>query len=105
MAPHLYQSALLHEQPEPKFLDVLQLLDFTGTRALLEDDEMRRLLVPTLRADFEAVATYGRDFSRRAPLSCPITGFAAKHPNLELSVLTRNSHDAITLLARGEAEL
>lgn len=78
MAPHLYQSALLHEQPEPKFLDVLQLLDFTGTRALLEDDEMRRLLVPTLRADFEAVATYGRDFSRRAPLSCPITGFAAK---------------------------
>lgn len=35
----------------------------------------------------------------------PLTGFAAKHPNLELSVLTRNSHDAITLLARGEAEL
>ena len=78
MAPHLYQSALLHEQPEPKFLDVLELLDFTGTRALLEDEEMRGLLLPTLRADFEAVATYSRDFSRRAPLPCPITGFAAQ---------------------------
>src|SRR5690606_2426069 len=29
----------------------------------------------------------------------------ARYPSLELGVLTRNSHDAITLLARGEAEL
>lgn len=31
--------------------------------------------------------------------------FTARYPALELGVLTRNSHDAITLLARGEAEL
>lgn len=35
----------------------------------------------------------------------PLARFAAAHPHLSLSVLTRNSHDAIALLARGEAEL
>ncbi len=78
MAPHLYQSSLVYEQPDPKFMDVLALLDFTKTRVMLEDDEMRNLLMPTLRADFEAVVNYSRDFQKREPLDCPITGFAAK---------------------------
>lgn len=78
MAPHLYQSPLVHEQSDEKFMDVLGLLDFTGTRSMLEDAEMRQLLLPTLRADFEAVANYHRDFRRREPLACPLTGFAAK---------------------------
>lgn len=78
MAPHLYQSSLVYNQPDPKFMDVLKLLDFTNTRAMLEDDEMRALLMPTLRADFEAVVKYSRDYQHRQPLSCPVTGFAAK---------------------------
>lgn len=35
----------------------------------------------------------------------PLTRFAARYPQLQLGVLTRNSHDAVSLLARGEAEL
>lgn len=38
-------------------------------------------------------------------LPAPLARFAALHPELQLGVLTRNSHDAVTLLARGEAEL
>lgn len=78
MAPHLYQSSLVYNQPDEKFMDVLKLLDFTNTRAMLEDEEMKALLMPTLRADFEAVVNYSRDYRQRKPLSCPITGFAAK---------------------------
>lgn len=78
MAPHLYQSSLVYRQADEKFMDVLKLLDFTGTRSMLEDEEMRALLMPTLRADFEAVVNYSRDFTMREPLGCPVTGFAAK---------------------------
>lgn len=78
MAPHLYQSSLVYNQPDGKFMDVLRLLDFTNTRAMLEDAEMKALLMPTLRADFEAVVNYSRDYREREPLACPITGFAAK---------------------------
>ena len=78
MAPHLYQSPLVHEHPDPKFMEILQLLDFTNTRALVEDKEMRELMFPTLRADFEAVASYSRDFSSRQSLDVPMTAFAAK---------------------------
>lgn len=78
MAPHLYQSSLVYNQPDPKFMDVLRLLDFTNTSAMLQDEEMRGLLLPTLRADFEAVVNYSRDFAKRPRLGCPITGFAAK---------------------------
>ncbi len=78
MAPHLYQSSLVYIQPDPKFMDVLKLLDFTNTSAMLQDEEMKSLLMPTLRADFEAVVNYSRDYTKREPLRCPITGFAAK---------------------------
>jgi surfactin synthase thioesterase subunit len=59
-------------------MDIMRLLDFTNTQAMLDDPEMRALLMPTLRADFEAVVNYGRDFTRRDLLSAPITAFAAK---------------------------
>lgn len=38
-------------------------------------------------------------------LPAPLARFAEAHPQLKLRVLTRNSHDAIALLARGDAEL
>jgi acyl transferase domain-containing protein/surfactin synthase thioesterase subunit/acyl carrier protein len=78
MAPHLYQSPLVHELADPKFMEVLQLLDFTNTKALLNDEEMRELMLPTLRADFEAVANYSRDFSSSKVLDIPMTAFAGK---------------------------
>lgn len=38
-------------------------------------------------------------------LPAPLARFAAQHPGLALSLLSRNSHDALALLARGEAEM
>ncbi|MFA5550062.1 MAG: LysR family transcriptional regulator [Trueperaceae bacterium] len=38
-------------------------------------------------------------------LPARLASFAASHPRLQLGVLTRNSQDAVALLARGEAEL
>ncbi len=78
MAPHLYQSPLVHELADQKFMELLQLLDFTNTKALVQDREMRELMFPTLRADFEAVATYSRDFSSPKFLDVPMTAFAGK---------------------------
>lgn len=77
MAPQLYNSPLVHEQPDPKFMQVLNLISFTTTRALVEDAELRGFMFPMLRADFQAVATYGVARQQHAPLDVPITGFAA----------------------------
>ncbi len=77
MAPHLYNSPLVHEQDDRSFLDILHLISFSGTRALLDDDGLRKDLFPGLRRDFEAVALYGDGFQMRAPLAAPITGIAA----------------------------
>ncbi|MBC8007232.1 MAG: alpha/beta fold hydrolase, partial [Prolixibacteraceae bacterium] len=77
MAPHLYNSPLVHEQPDAEFLDVLRLISFSSTRALIEDGELRRSMFPLLRADFKAVVEYGGKFQMRPPLTAPITGLAA----------------------------
>jgi surfactin synthase thioesterase subunit/aryl carrier-like protein len=77
MAPHLYNSPIVHEQPDDRFLDVLRLISFSGTRALIEDPELRQTMFPLLRADFRAVAHYGDHLAERAPLNSPITGLAA----------------------------
>jgi surfactin synthase thioesterase subunit len=77
MAPHLYNSPLVHEQDDAAFLEILRLISFSGTRALIEDAELRSALFPVLRADFRAVVEYGNGFTPRAPLRSPISGFAA----------------------------
>ncbi|MFZ5894797.1 MAG: SDR family NAD(P)-dependent oxidoreductase [Myxococcota bacterium] len=79
MAPHLYNSPVVHEQENQAFLDVLRLISFSGTRALIEDEDLRKSMFPLLRGDFRAVAEYGSNFSIRAALSAPITGLAAEN--------------------------
>jgi acyl transferase domain-containing protein/surfactin synthase thioesterase subunit/NADPH-dependent curcumin reductase CurA/NAD(P)-dependent dehydrogenase (short-subunit alcohol dehydrogenase family)/acyl carrier protein len=79
MAPHLYNSPIVHEQGNAEFLDVLRLISFSGTRALIEDAELRSSLFPLLRGDFRAVAEYGGNFVERPALSAPITGIAAEN--------------------------
>lgn len=79
MAPHLYNSPVVHEQENAAFLDVLRLISFSGTRALIEDEELRRSMFPLLRGDFRAVAEYGSAFSIRPALNAPITGLAAEN--------------------------
>lgn len=77
MAPHLYNSPIVHEQDDERFLDVLRLISFSGTKALLEDPGLRPLTYPLLRGDFKSVVEYGTMFRERAPLLTPITGLAA----------------------------
>ena len=77
MAPHLYNSPIVHEQDDETFLDVLRLISFSGTRALIEDPELRTSMFPLLRGDFRSVVQYGGSFEMRAPLDSPITGLAA----------------------------
>jgi len=79
MAPHLYNSPIVHEQDDDTFLDVLRLISFSGTRALIEDPELRHSLFPLLRSDFRAVVQYGSSFEVLAPLAAPITGLAASN--------------------------
>jgi surfactin synthase thioesterase subunit len=77
MAPHLYNSPLVHEQGDAPFLDILRLISFSGTQALLDDPALRNTLFPTLRADFRAVVEYGDSLRAAAPLTAPVTGLAA----------------------------
>lgn len=62
----------LHNLPEPEFLDELRGLGGTP-QAVLENAELMRLLLSTLRADFTVVETYA--YAAEPPLDCPITAF------------------------------
>lgn len=58
--------------PEPAFLAELRRLNGTP-KAVLENEELLQLLLPTVRADFEALETY---IYRAQPLlECPIAAF------------------------------
>jgi polyketide synthase 12/epothilone polyketide synthase D len=96
MAPQLYNSPLVHEQADPKFMEVLNLISFTSTRALMNDAEMRALMFPLLRSDFQAVATYGVKRKTHAPLDVPITGFAALHDLFAAPVAMRGWAEVTT---------
>lgn len=72
-APHLPQRDLpLRDLPEQEFVEALRHLNGTP-KEILENDELMRLIAPTLRADFAVCETYA--YVRRPPLGCPITAF------------------------------
>ena len=62
----------IHQLPERALIE--KLLRFNGTkREVLENAELRQLLLPLLRADFAVCETYSH--ASEEPLSCPITAF------------------------------
>lgn len=70
-APHLPdRDNPVHALPEPEFLDELRRLNGTP-EDVFRDDELREMVVPALRADFELCETY--DHRAADPLDCPIT--------------------------------
>ena len=72
-APHITRTHKpVHTLPEPEFIEKLQTLKGTPEEVLAHD-ELMRLLLPTLRADFALCETY--DYSDDAPLNCPLTVF------------------------------
>jgi epothilone polyketide synthase C len=63
----------VHQQPDETFADVLRQFNIWATDDLLEQRELRGLLLPAIRADFEMAATY--KFTPEAPWDLPITCF------------------------------
>jgi len=62
----------IHSLPEREFL--VEVCRLNGTpRKVLEDDELRQIMLPLLRADFAVYETYG--YSTEPPLNCPISAF------------------------------
>jgi medium-chain acyl-[acyl-carrier-protein] hydrolase len=62
----------VHSLPEGEFL--LELSRLKGTpREVLEDEELRQIMLPLLRADFAVYETYR--YLTEPPLNCPISAF------------------------------
>ena len=62
----------IHSLPEGEFL--VEMCRLNGTpREVLEDEELRQIMLPLLRADFAVYETYG--YSTEPPLNCPISAF------------------------------
>ena len=72
-APHLVEDEkITYNLPEPELLEELRTLNGTP-QEVLENPELMELLLPILRADFEAVETY--EYAPEPPLDCPISAF------------------------------
>lgn len=61
-----------YDLPEPEFLRELSRLNGTP-REVLENEELVRLILPIVRADFALTETYG--YTAGPPLDCPIAAF------------------------------
>jgi medium-chain acyl-[acyl-carrier-protein] hydrolase len=72
-APQIpYRDPPIHSLPEGEFLVALRRLNGTP-REVLDDQELRQIMLPLLRADFAVYETYG--YSTEPPLNCPISAF------------------------------
>lgn len=72
-APQLpHAQRIIHDLPEPAFLDELRRLKGTPSE-VLEHPELMQLLSPVLRADFRLVDTY--EYEPAPPLNCGISAF------------------------------
>lgn len=72
-APRLAGGHVItHDLPEPEFVEELRRLGGTPAE-VLENDELLRLMLPLLRADFSVTQTYNH--TEGPPLDCPLTVF------------------------------
>jgi medium-chain acyl-[acyl-carrier-protein] hydrolase len=70
-APHVpYADPHIHHLPEDEFVAALEGLNGTSP-TVLQNAELRSLVLPMIRADFQMVETYA--YQEAAPLTCPIT--------------------------------
>jgi medium-chain acyl-[acyl-carrier-protein] hydrolase len=67
----------LHRLPDARFLEEVQGRYGAIPQAILQEPELLALLLPTLRADLEAVETYA--YVAEPPLRVPISAFGAVH--------------------------
>jgi medium-chain acyl-[acyl-carrier-protein] hydrolase len=69
----------MHQLPAAEFVDALRSLGGTP-EAVLENQQMLRMVLPMLRADFTLTETY--IYERDAPLACPISAFGGERDRL-----------------------
>jgi len=76
-APQIPHRGLpIHTLPEAEFLAELRRLNGTPAE-VLEHQELIRIVLPVVRADFAVYETYS--YSRQPPLNCPISTFGGWH--------------------------
>jgi medium-chain acyl-[acyl-carrier-protein] hydrolase len=86
--------AALHSLPEAELLKELRKLRGTPEQ-ILRNDELLRMLLPTLRADLAVCENY--DYRPERPLDCPITVFGG----LQDSTASMEEHAAWNAQTRG----
>lgn len=78
-APHLPLLAPpVHALPDDAFLAEVKTLGGTPPQ-ILENSDLRSMLLPSLRADFHLLETYR--YTTAPPLDCPITAFCGRADN------------------------
>ena len=65
-----------YAQPDDVFAQLIRHFNIQATDQLLREPELRRLMLPVVRAEFRMATNYR--FVREPPLDIPITCFAAK---------------------------
>jgi acyl transferase domain-containing protein/surfactin synthase thioesterase subunit len=65
-----------YAQPDDVFAELIRRFEIRETQELLDDPELRRLMLPVVRAEFRMANDYR--FKREPPWDIPITCFAAK---------------------------
>ncbi len=78
-APDIPDPYPLHNLPDPELLEGLRRLNGMPQEAL-ENAELMRLLLPTLRADCTVTETY--TYTDEPPLNCPISAFGGLQDHL-----------------------
>jgi medium-chain acyl-[acyl-carrier-protein] hydrolase len=78
-APDIPDPYPLHNLPDPELLEGLRRLNGMPQEAL-ENAELMRLLLPTLRADCTVTETY--TYTHEPPLNCPISAFGGLQDHL-----------------------
>jgi surfactin synthase thioesterase subunit len=65
-----------HAQPDDVFADLIRHFNIQATEQFLSDPELRQLMLPVVRAEFQMANNYR--FVREPPWDIPITCFAAR---------------------------
>src|SRR5262245_42192792 len=65
-----------YAQPDDVFAELIRHFNIQATEQLLDDPELRQLMLPVVRAEFQMATNY--QFVREPPWEIPITCFAAK---------------------------
>jgi len=80
--PESNMLAPIHAQPEDVFISLIRLFQIPATDEMVENEELRALILPTVRAEFAMADAY--KWKHREPLPIPITCFTG-HEDLYVS--------------------